>query len=730
MRLAAPGSAARRRAAAIVLGFVFGALAASSQGGPQQAAPAAPATAQEPTPPEAKPRFGIGTAKVVLDVVVRDKKGRPVVDLRPEEVSVLEDGVLQKVEDLKLVESAPVVPGGAPAAARPDASRQIHLVTLVFDRLGPDGRRMAQKAAAAFLEKGLQPNTWMSVFRVDERLAMVAPFTNDRKALEKAVSLSTSGERTGITDEKAALSEAMSEIQRTQGLVSASGPSAAGQGGDFASRAQAQALANMLRLANDLQRQQLGTTSLYPLLALMKGQQTLAGRKTLVYLTERLEVPPNLDAVFRSVISEANRANVSVYAIDARGLDTTRAMESARDALLEAQRVSQQTMENEGAGAVSKAEIRLSETAESALRANVEGVLQELAEGTGGFLISNTNNFKPGAERIATDIAAYYELSYTPPPSELDGRFHAIEVKVARKDVTLQSRSGYFALPPGEGSALFPYEVPLLGALSVVAPPKDFALRMAALRFGDAKGGRDHKLIVEVPIAELTMKQDQTTGKYALHFSLMATIKDKAGAVVERYSEDYPFEGPIEKADALRGGNIVFKRRLSLAPGQYTVEAAGQDRMSGKVSTRHAELVVPAAGDAPKLSSLALIRRVDDLPADTKSDDPLDIFNQKRIVPNLDAPISAAVNPKLWLFFLAYPRDAAQAPSMSLEFVKEGRTIARADVPLPKPDPDGIIRYIGNFPTERFSQGSYQVNVSLNQGGATSRETTAFTIVP
>src|SRR5262245_18780 len=152
----------------------------------------------------------------------------------------------------------------------------------------------------------------MSVFRVDERLSMVAPFTNDQKALKKAISLSTSGERTGITDDKAALDETMNQIHKTTDPATATGPRAAGQGGNFAARTQAQALANMLRLANDLQRQQLGTTSLYPLLGLVKGQQTLAGRKTLVYLTERLEVPPNLEAVFRSVISEANRSNVSV----------------------------------------------------------------------------------------------------------------------------------------------------------------------------------------------------------------------------------------------------------------------------------------------------------------------------------------------------------------------------------------------------------------------------------
>ena len=51
------------------------------------------------------PTFASGTAQVVLDVVVRDKKGRPVLDVRPEELEVYEQGVQQTVEGFKLVES-------------------------------------------------------------------------------------------------------------------------------------------------------------------------------------------------------------------------------------------------------------------------------------------------------------------------------------------------------------------------------------------------------------------------------------------------------------------------------------------------------------------------------------------------------------------------------------------------------------------------------------------------
>ena len=689
----------------------------------------APATATAETP-----TFATGTAQVVLDVVVRDKKGRPVLDVRPEELEVYEQGQLQTVEAFKLVESAEAEGGPKPAAApaEPDAARRINLVTIVFDALGVDGRRMGKRAAEAFLDKGLNANTFVSVFRVDQRLLMVAPFTNDRKLLEQAIDRATSGERYGVTDEREAMAAALAELEGAEAAPPGQGSDPTAIGANAAAQAQARAIANMLRLANELQAQQQGGTSLYPLLALMKGQKDLAGRKTLIYVTEWLGVPPSLEAVFRSVISEANRSSVSVYAIDARGLQTDQAMAGARDMLDRARATSLDTMQSGGGGAVSKEEIKLSETAEGALRANVEGILQDLAEGTGGFHVANTNNFKPGAERIAADISGYYELTYTPPPFPFDGAFRSIEVRVARKDVSVHTRNGYFALPPGEASAVFPYEVPLLGALSVENPPDDLTLRAGALRFGDAPtGGRDTKIVVEVPIADLKMTTDELTATYSLHLSLLAAVKGQDGEIVQRYSEDYPFEGPIERAEALKMGNIVFKRRLALPPGEYTLEVAGQDRTTGKIAVEREGFVVPRPGAGPKMSSIALVRRVDDLPDGTDSDDPLDLFNKKRIVPNLNAPISRAANPKLWLFFMAYPEDAAAAPpEMTMEFVKDGKPVGRSVAVLPPPDPDGIIRFIGPIPTDSFPEGRYDLKIALKQGAGVCKEETAFTLVP
>src|SRR5215831_13068758 len=142
------------------------------------------ANAQEPAKPSGqaqKPRTSdqgatvrIGSEEVLLDVVVRDKKGRPITDLKADEIEVYEDGVKQQINSFRKVEKTDLTegagasnlsgPSGAPpnnaAGARPgnapgntvDPLRQINLVTMVFERLNNESRLLARDAAREFLK--------------------------------------------------------------------------------------------------------------------------------------------------------------------------------------------------------------------------------------------------------------------------------------------------------------------------------------------------------------------------------------------------------------------------------------------------------------------------------------------------------------------------------------------------------------------------------------------------
>ncbi len=117
-----------------------------------------------------------------------------------------------------------------------------------------------------------------------------------------------------------------------------------------------------------------------------------------------MPVPSSVEEIFKATISEANRANVSIYAIDARGLDTGRDLAAAGAALDKAGRVSQQAMAKRGAGGTSMDEVQNDDLVLSAFTSSTQSVLRELAESTGGALIANSNDLGKGLDRVTSDL--------------------------------------------------------------------------------------------------------------------------------------------------------------------------------------------------------------------------------------------------------------------------------------------------------------------------------------
>src|SRR3954467_2575573 len=72
--------------------------------------------------------------EVLLDLIVRDKKGKPVTDLKPEDLTVFDNGVKQKLTSFRLVSGAEAI-GTNGAKTALDPFRQVRLVTLAFEAM-------------------------------------------------------------------------------------------------------------------------------------------------------------------------------------------------------------------------------------------------------------------------------------------------------------------------------------------------------------------------------------------------------------------------------------------------------------------------------------------------------------------------------------------------------------------------------------------------------------------
>ena len=109
------------------------------------------------------PRYGTATSAVVVDVVARDKKG-PVIDLTQADFEVFEDGKLQQIATFeRRAPDALLTRVGGEAATgvgTREAAMPPVVVALAWDRLTPEGRALANKAAQSFVCDAPEPTSW------------------------------------------------------------------------------------------------------------------------------------------------------------------------------------------------------------------------------------------------------------------------------------------------------------------------------------------------------------------------------------------------------------------------------------------------------------------------------------------------------------------------------------------------------------------------------------------
>lgn len=686
------------------------------------------------------PSFKGGTSAVVLDVVVRDSRGKPVVDLRPGELTIQEDGVLRAVESLRLVGPSgtgiDTPPSSSPAAARPDVLQSPALVTLVFDHLTDNSRALARRAALQFVAAEMPRRQWVSVYRLDQRLYLAQSFTQDRDALSKAIMDATAaagGARDRLSAGGNSDGAARTADAALGQLAKAGPPGDTGAIGAAVAEARVQeVIARMALMVETADLQQRGHATFFPLLALIKAQASLAGRKALLLFSEGLPIPADVEEAYRSTISEANRASVSIYAVDARGLATGRALEQSRQMLERSATNSQAQLVDGGSQRpVTLDDVMNPESAQGALRADTQNALRSIAEETGGELIANTNELGPGLlRRVREDLDSYYEVGYTPAPTPPDGRFRSIKVAVARKGVKVHARSGYFALPETDLAVLMPYELPMLTAAAAEPPPHPFEYTARVFQFESSPAGVQHTLVLEVPLEHLTFAENRREKTYFLRFTAMALIKDPTGRIVQRFSQSYPLQGPLERLPALKRGRLRFKRHFVIPPGTYTVSTIARDQATERSSVKLLPVDVRAPASSIRMSDITLVRSVEQTgEAADAVEDPFRTGTM-RLVPNLDLPISKRTNSQISSYVTVYPDRAQGVPGLSFEFIRDGVVIGRSAAEPPAADESGRIKYVASFPTQSFAPGAYELRAVATQGTSTCSAQTAFVIIP
>ncbi len=706
----------------------------------------AQAPSQTP-PPRASGIVQSETTAILVDVVVRDKRGQPVTDLTAADFEIYEDGVLQDLGALTryssdaegaVATSTTPAPATAPvSAARPKVEATPEpVIALIFDRLSPEARVLARKAALGYVGERAQSDARIAVYGIDLSLLTYQGYTRDATLLRKAISDvgvrstaqfdSQAGKARELGRQSEAAASSMAVLQA--GGQAAAQAAQSGAAGPGAADAQAAAMQQRtLETFEMLERDQQGLSTSNALMAVVNSMRALPGRKSVVLFSEGLAIPANVVARFRSVIDTANRANVSIYAMDAAGLRAESASADTRDSVNAA--ASRMLRRNPTSDVVGAPMTEALERNEGTLRNDPHSGLGQLSEETGGILIGNTNDLTGAFKRIDQDMRNYYMLSYVPKNDRFDGKFRTISVKVKRSGLDVASRKGYYAVRGAGPTPVMSYEARPLALLDSTPWPNAFPTRAAALKFPDATAPGLTPIIVTVPASAMTFVPSEDRTSYRAEFTILVRLRNSSNEVVDKMSQSYVLTGPIERLDAVKQGNVLFYRERELKPGLYTMEAIVHDAINDRASARLATVEEPQVDAAAlRASDLILVGSAERVPKPEPGRASPFLVGDMLLYPNLGDPLKKSATQELGFFITAYPRKGSKLQA-ALELFQNGARLAALPLALGEPDSAGRIQQVGRLPIGSLAAGTYELRVVLADDRQQISRSTTFRLV-
>jgi len=520
----------------------------------------APAQAQ-PAPATPHPIAEAVRVNVVnVEVWVTGRDGRPVLDLRPEEFELREDGKPVALTNF-LAPAAPVPAAALPIAAStpaalsapPPEEQQRTLIVFVDDlNLSRVTRLPVLDRLGPFLDEQLRNGDRVVILDFDLNLRQLTPLTSDRSVaaagLEKLRRVANEG--------------GMVRAQRDR-ILADTGRGAvldAGTGGEMARRG----LLAEARWSGEEQayRQEALLRSLQRLVDSLAG---MPGRKALLYVSDGISVNPGSD-----VLAEAG-AQFGAAAGAADGVVSQNIRLRLRDVARHA-----------NAGRVTFYTINLPTpggdiTAErggipSAMNPDVidaidrDFSLNQFTSTTGGQRLFNTDMLP----RMAMDLDAAYSLGYSPEHFG-DGDYHRLAVAVSRPGVSVRCREGYLDKTPEQR------EADTTGAALFAGGNGNPLEARVVIGTGQPQGRGKVMLPVTVlvPARNLLLAENGAARKGQVSITIAAATA--GGARSEVAHRSFPIRVPAERVAPFLQHDVSFEFSLLLDAGAVTIAVTARD---------------------------------------------------------------------------------------------------------------------------------------------------------
>jgi VWFA-related protein len=556
-----------------------------------------------PAPPKAQRggyTFRVSSELVLVNVVVRDRSGAPVRDLKPEDFTVLEDGKPQHVEsfdtetpELVAQEQGPsqATVNGAPLPQilsnekpSPEATHDRRLVVIFIDlsSMQPEEIERAVTAARTYVAKQMTASDLVAVITLGDSMNVEQDFTNDHTLLDKALARLSSV--TGEGFEQGSTGD-------TEGTPDT--------GAQFT--------------PDDTEYNLFSTDRrLQAITSLAASLSRIEQRKSVLYFSSAFQrTGVENQSQLRQAINSAVRANMALYTVDIRGLqalppggDSTQA--SLRGTAAYSGKAVQNDLDTNFAS---------------------QETLATLASDTGGKSFLDSNDFSRPFATMQKDTGFYYVLGYKSTNKAMDGRYRHITVRVNRRDVKLEYRQGYYGPRDFAHFNKDDRERQLEDEISSDLPITDLPVYVDTAYFRDQAGQYYVPVSVVVPASALPVvgAENQRATLDVLGVVREANTKVPVGTIRQTIKLD-------PTASASRR-NLQYNTAFMLPPGSYHLKFVVRENQNGTLGTFETDFVIPDLKKAPlKTSSIVLAAQRS--PVTKHSNNPL-VHDGSEIVPNI-----------------------------------------------------------------------------------------------
>ena len=636
---------------------------------------AAQGQAQVPPPPQADPNqqtaLRSSSEAVRIDVEVTDKNGKAIKGLKADQFAVTDDGKPQTIStftysDIEAIQTAgngdesdqPIVvavdtPRGTPSESITPQVLNRRMLVLYFDFTSLETQDLlrARDAALKFVRTQMTKADLVSVVIFDQKLSVWCDFTNDHAKIEKAIQQVTPGVAAQLADNSYAPAQnGEYDIQEDNEAAFTADST------EFNVFNTDQKLEAVEGLANVL--------------------AAIPGRKSVIQFTGGItQTGEENRTELRAATDAANRADVSIYEIDARGLyaDVPGGSVSSAGA--------SGTSMYTGAAVFQQTDARM----------DSRDTLGTLSTDTGGRAFFDLGDLSDAFPKIEEENTGYYLLGYYLPANvKRDGSWHALRVKVNAPGSHIRSRDGYYAPRDFQHLEKEDRNQQLDEAMNSADPVVELpiAVETGIFRLND----KQVYVPISAKLSSSALDWAQKHGQSEAEFDFAAEVRAvPSGISAAELRDTIRVRLDAEHFAQVSKSNLVYQGGVVLSAGKYHLKFIARENESGKIGTFEQDFVVlPAQPSRMTMSSVLLSSQlvpveksaaVSDKSQGTRAKlttTPLEVEGQK-IVPSVTRFFNQQQT--LYVFFQAYyPDKGDQAEDLDPATLRAGLIFFRSGV--------------------------------------------------